>query len=342
MKSKFPVTPTKTINAAGASASFTYDKSGNVLTSTDYAGITTTNTYDSLDRLIKTAACGEETAYTYTANGLLKTVTDKSGTTFFAYDEMNGLSDKTLPDGTIIHYDYDKSCRLTKIATPFGTTGYEYDGIDRLVRVVARDGLAALYSYDENGNRTAVQYTNGTAARYEYDALNRLVKEEILDKDGHVVAQYTYTLGASGERLKVEELDRIVEYSYDSLNRLTKEAVTKDSDSTVTEYTYDANSNRLTKTENGVVTSYTYNCLNQLVKENDISMRMMQTAIRFPRPERKSRCTPMTSTTVWFAQRFNPATRSLSRNTPTIMRATGPQKPPKAKKSTICLIQTAA
>ncbi len=86
------------------------------------------------------------------------------------------------------------------------------------------------------------------------------------------MAQYGYDLGLAGERLKAEVIDRTVEYEYDALYRLTKETVTA-ADGTVseTEYTYDRNSNRLTKTENGVVTEYSYNNLNQLVSETGIA-----------------------------------------------------------------------
>ena len=83
------------------------------------------------------------------------------------------------------------------------------------------------------------------------------------------------TLGAAGERIKVEETgatsDRTVEYEYDALYRLVKETVTDDNGTTVTEYTYDRNSNRLTKTVDGEVISYAYNELNQLVSETGIT-----------------------------------------------------------------------
>ena len=120
-----------------------------------------------------------------------------------------------------------------------------------------------------------IRYTNGLVVTYEYDEVNRLVREKILDKNGAPVVEYTYTLGAAGERIKVEETgaasDRTVEYEYDALYRLVKETVTDDNGTTVTEYTYDRNSNRLTKTMDGEITSYIYNELNQLVSETGIT-----------------------------------------------------------------------
>lgn len=79
--------------------------------------------------------------------------------------------------------------------------------LDRLVRVVDRNGNATLYEYDANGNRSAVRYANGIIVTYEYDEVNRLIKEKALDKDGGLVAQYEYTLGAAGERsLSIRDL----------------------------------------------------------------------------------------------------------------------------------------
>ena len=140
------------------------------------------------------------------------------------------------------------------------------------MRVVDRNGYATLYEYDENGNRSAVRYANGSVVSYKYDEVNRLISEKALDKQGGLVAQYEYTLGAAGERTKVEELDRTVEYTYDALYRLTGEKITA-ADGTVTEYTYayDNVSNRILKTENGAETTYTYNVLNQLTAETGVT-----------------------------------------------------------------------
>ncbi len=265
---------TKTTNALGNTATATYDETGNVLTSTDYAGNVTVYTYDELDRVVAKALGGETILYSYTTDGLLASVTDNSGTISYEYDIMNGLTAVTLADGKKIHYTYDDSCRLTSVETPFGTTSYEYDLLDRLVRVVAHDGTATLYEYDANGNRTEVHYANGIVIKYVFDEVNRLICEKVLDKDGELVAQYTYTLGALGERLKVEETDgdssRTVEYEYDDVYRLISETVTDESGTTVTSYTYDKNSNRLTKTVGEEVTEYSYNELNQLISETGI------------------------------------------------------------------------
>ena len=259
----------KTTNALGNSAELTYDECGNVLTSTDFAGKLTSYEYDGYDRLISKTNDDGTTAYSYTEDGKLAAVTDSTGVTSFTYDGMDGLSKVEYPDGRYVSYTYDDTNRLTSVESPAGVTSYEYDKLDRLVKVVDRNGYATLYEYDENGNRTAVKYANGITVTYAYDEVNRLISEKALDSEGGLVAQYEYTLGAAGERTKVEELNRTVEYTYDALYRLTSETITAGEEVTEYTYEYDSVSNRISKTENGAKTEYTYNALNQLVSEND-------------------------------------------------------------------------
>ena len=186
----------------------------------------------------------------------------------FTYNSMDGLTRVDYPDGNYVSYRYDKSNRLTKVSTAFGDTAYQYDALDRITRVVDRNGYATVYEYDANGNRTAVKYANGLTVSYEYDKLNRLICEETIDSDSNVVVKYVYTLGASGERVKVEEIDRTVEYGYDELYRLTSETITKGKTKTTYTYAYDNVSNRTLKNVDGVETTYVYNELNQLVSED--------------------------------------------------------------------------
>ncbi|MBQ6945895.1 MAG: hypothetical protein IJN43_16475 [Ruminococcus sp.] len=83
------------------------------------------------------------------------------------------------------------------------------------------------------------------------------------------MVKYVYTLGAGGERVRVEELDRTVEYTYDSLYRLTSETITEGDDVSTYAYEYDSVSNRTLKNVDGNETVYSYNALNQLVSDSD-------------------------------------------------------------------------
>jgi hypothetical protein len=85
---------------------------------------------------------------------------------------------------------------------------------------------------------------------YTYDTLNRLTQMGS-SKNATALSNYTYTLGAAGNRMSVAELSgRAVAYAYDFLYRLTSETVTADphNNNGVGSYTYDAVGNRKTLT----------------------------------------------------------------------------------------------
>lgn len=268
----------KTINSKGKESLCEYDEAGNIITYIDYSGITTSYTYDEQDRMVKKEILKgserETINYFYTIDGKLLSVTDNNGTISYTYDMMDGLTKIKGYDGKEINYSYDEALRLTGISTPYGETTYEYDILDRLTRVVSRDGTATLYEYDVNGNRTSVKYEGGIVTSYEYDDVNRLIKEETIDKESNLIARYVYTLGKAGERVKVEESgpdgrNRVVEYEYDQLYRLVKETTTDSLGTKTTQYSYDLNSNRLSKDEDDKKTKYNYNELNQLILEDN-------------------------------------------------------------------------
>ncbi len=119
------------------------------------------------------------------------------------------------------------------------------------------------------GNRTSVTYPNGTATEYTYNSLNRLTNLVNRKSDGTIISSYAYTLGPSGNRIRVvENTGRTVDYSYDDTYKLTQESINDPiSGSRVIRYTYDPVGNRLTKSDNGVLTTYTYDANDRLLTE---------------------------------------------------------------------------
>lgn len=83
--------------------------------------------------------------------------------------------------------------------------------------------------------------------RITYDNLNRLAELVNQKTNGTIVLSYKYTLGAAGNRVKVEENNaRIVEYTYDDLYRLTEENIYDQVEgSAIIGYTFDPVGNRL-------------------------------------------------------------------------------------------------
>jgi len=126
-------------------------------------------------------------------------------------------------------------------------------------------------------------YPNGVETRYFYDSLNRLTGLETRDIHDGVVYSASYTLGPSGNRVRLEENGgRTVNYTYDSLYRLTKEEIQDSVHGNKTiSYTYDAVGNRLTREEGGDKTLYTYDANDRLVQEE----RQVVTGQALPSPE---------------------------------------------------------
>ena len=104
------------------------------------------------------------------------------------------------------------------------------------------------YTYDANSNRTSVVTGSGIIS-YQYDALNQLTQETLLD--GTTIA---YEYDAAGNRTKKTVGAIVTNYTYDNGNQLT--AVNGQTN------TYDSNGNL---TSNGPKT-YVYNEVNQLVE----------------------------------------------------------------------------
>ncbi|MBQ4282499.1 MAG: RHS repeat protein, partial [Lachnospira sp.] len=197
-------------NPLGKKLSYKYDSTGNVVSYTDYAGQEWTYTYDEYDNLISLKTADNTITYTYDDKHRLTKVCDNSGTVSYTYDNYNRVTSVTDAAGNMVSYTYDEYGRLKTVEALGNKTEYEYDKYSRLVSVTDGKGNKTTYEYDILGNRSAVTYSNGVKTTYTYDSCQRLIKETVTDKAGKLIAEYKYTLGKAGERVRVEES------SYDS------------------------------------------------------------------------------------------------------------------------------
>jgi RHS repeat-associated protein len=238
---------------------------------TDFHGETTTSQYDTLGRVVTTTfPDGSSQSYTYTSSGKIAAVTDSHGTTQYQYDSDERLTSVTDANGATISYSYDEFGRTQTVATPSGTTGYGLDTYGRLTSVTAPDGAETRYTYDEHGNKASMIYPNGTITEYGYDTLNRLISVETRTMTNDLLAAYSYTLNAKGQRTHVEEqpIGRTIEYDYDAADRLSEERISDPvlGNRTIS-YTYNPVGNRLRKDDNGVITEYSYDDNDRLLTE---------------------------------------------------------------------------
>src|SRR5206468_11657788 len=103
-------------------------------------------------------------------------------------------------------------------------------------RVAAQGGPSTptTYTYDPAGNLTGYAYPNTVLTGNVFDQLNRLTQTCSATSSpacsaGTKLASYAYSLGNSGNRTNVAELNnRNVAYGYDNDYRLTSEVITAD------------------------------------------------------------------------------------------------------------------
>jgi RHS repeat-associated protein len=269
----------------GMSESYQYDAAGNLAARTDFNGHTTTYVYDKANRLLSktadpffsTGACAPTSAnafpcgatkvsYTYFTSGQRATMSDAFATWQYFYDGRQRLAGKLVP-GTQFEVDwgYDAAGNLTQMSALRMSASYGYDALNRLITVnggfINTGVVPVSYSYDAVGNLTGTQVQGVMNTSYSYDPLNRLTNLQSTcgaagstgcagtcgtAAPGCALAGYSYTLGAAGNRLSVQELSgRTVQYAYDDLYRLTSETIAGASVQNGTvNYQYDAVGNR--------------------------------------------------------------------------------------------------
>jgi RHS repeat-associated protein len=209
--------PSSTTDDAGNTSTYTYNGTGNPLTSTDALAATATLTYNA-DGTVATALApgngSNKTVYGYDANRQLTSVTPVTGSSLgaraFTYDDFGRMRTATDGRGITVTYSDDDNDRLLSTvfsdATPTvtntythtglpatrvdgnGTTTYGYDQLGRLIsRANTFAGGTILYGYDLSSNLTTVTDTRGTTTN-------------AFDASG-VPTQITYPRGGNIERL---------------------------------------------------------------------------------------------------------------------------------------------
>jgi RHS repeat-associated protein len=231
---------------------------------------TTIYTYDLFGRLVGRTdptgpylPSGSTIEYEYDG-GLVGAVQTPGGKTEYAYDEFGRLQGATHPDLGTTEYAYDSAGNLYQTKFPNGVVETRnYDESNRLVSLKAAltdaatgEELEVISSYeyklDSAGNRVEVLEGSGRLVKYEYDDLNRLVKEAIFNGENGDRA-ITYAYDAAGNRLKkVDSAAGETTYTYDELDRLVRSS---GSDGTVT-YAYDDNGNLIEKVAGDRSTAY--------------------------------------------------------------------------------------
>ncbi|MCI8810290.1 MAG: RHS repeat protein, partial [Oscillibacter sp.] len=262
---------------------YTYDFSGNVLSTTDALGNVSSKTYDWTGKqLTGTDPAGSTTQFSYDALGrLLKT--EKP----FAVS-----GDTTYDSVTIYEYDPNGNVITQKVSSnvpgetaAYRTTKYEYDSMGRLSTAIlyAPETRYTQYYYDALGNvlrtytglhsrltisgldQVSGSDTDYAVTSYTYDSRSNLIK--MTDALGQ---EETYTYKADGlVGTKVDRNGNTTAYSYDAMWRPLEVTVTN-ADGAVTDtmtYAYTANNLLRSQSNGSHTTTYTYDSFGHVVEE---------------------------------------------------------------------------
>ena len=214
------------------SASYTYDKNGNVLTATDQNG-TVTREYDALNRVTK---------YIDTLGNVIR----------YEYDTVGNLTKIIYPDNTVVTYAYDANNNLVSVT----------DWANRVT----------TYSYDSNNNVIGVTKPDGSITTTLYDDAQRVISTVERSSSGTVIVGYEYTYDDLGRILSEIHLAKNIkyDYTYDSLSRVTKRILTNLSDNTTSEevYAYDNAGNITSCTVSNGANTFVYDQNNRLISYN--------------------------------------------------------------------------
>lgn len=223
---------TKTVDANGATVSYTYDQHSNIIAITDALGNTTRYEYDAFGNKVKeTAPDGSSYSLQYDANNNLTQLTDqRGGVTRYEYDAHNRLVKQTNPDGGVIAYTYNDAGQVLTVTDPLGhVTAYEYDGAD-LVKSTDPNGSATVYAYDEQHRLTATTDALGNTTAFAYDGQDNLISVTFADG-----TSFAYEYDKVGNLTsQTDALGNTTRFEYDALRQLVKTTYPDGSESTST------------------------------------------------------------------------------------------------------------
>ncbi|MCX7747309.1 MAG: S8 family serine peptidase [Clostridia bacterium] len=268
--------PTVTLKA------LTFDLLGNVLTSKDALGNTTTYEYNLLNKARKMKTPGDNTipslevTYQYDKMGRLVKESDTLGKVkIHRYNHKNletSITEEKADGSQSITVSTVYDGNGNKISEKDGNGNVKekrYDPLNRLVyeKITVTDlngkkkAKVTKYAYDKNGNQTMVTDWKGNKLTQMYDPLNRLVKKT--DQNGKDIEKLEYNIN-NAQVKSYDVFGNATTFEYDKNNRLLK---TTDPLGHYKSQSYDNVGNTAFKTDgNGRTTQYAYDDFNQLLQ----------------------------------------------------------------------------
>jgi RHS repeat-associated protein len=250
-----------------------FDSFGNVLSTTDGVGHTTSYTYDTnsnVTSLTQPTVSGgtPTTSYTYNSLGEVLTATDPLGhVTTNTYDTNGNLTSVTSPapgggaSASVTNFTYNALGELTQITDPLGhATSITYTSAGLTATITDPQSHVTSYAYDSHGNRTSITDAFSHVTSFTYDSGDRLTGITYPDSTTTSIT-YDYR----GRRTSVTDQNgKTTSYAYDDEDRIT--SVT-DAASNATSYGYDTESNLTSITDaNSHATNFTYDAFGRVTE----------------------------------------------------------------------------
>ena len=245
------------------SVNFNYDQAGRLTNIVYPDGYSVTNTYNSLDQVVKVSDGMGYTAKNYNLQGLFTSATNAVGTLLsISYDIRDRQVAVIDQDNVSITNGFDSLGRIVNRTGPDGVAeGYVYS-LRGLAFYTNRDAQITRYGRDEAGRLTAITNANNEVTQFQYDPSSNLTNlldglnhttswqfnqfdwlTNKLDGLGHATLQYSYnangwvtnrftpekgntgyTYDNVGNLKAINYPQSSINYSYDALNRLTNMA----------------------------------------------------------------------------------------------------------------------
>jgi RHS repeat-associated protein len=230
--------PATSAAPSGQVTTYTYDPSGNVVTTESPDAVTTTNTYTPLDQLatVNYSDSTHDATYTYDADGNRVVMTDASGTSTFVYDPFNELISTENGASKTVSYSYDALGDTTSITYPLGggatwansdTITYGYDASSQLSSIVDFNGNTSVVANTADGEPSALSLgSSGDTITTNYAAND--APSSITLSNGSTLQEFAYSDEPSGAI--AEETDTPssalspADYVYDGQGRITQMA----------------------------------------------------------------------------------------------------------------------
>jgi RHS repeat-associated protein len=246
-----------------------YDSLGQLTTSTDPLGKTTSYVYDQLGQVAKVTAPNlGVTTYTYDLLGDRLSTTDPTGAVSTAtYDYLG----RTLTSTAVVRqaatnytttYTYGTGGWLSSARSPAGvTTSTTYNAAGEPLTVTDGAGNVTRHSYDGAGRPIKTTLPDNTYSTVTYDLAGRTIAAASYNSAGTRLATQSTAYDANGNATAVTDArGTTTTYGYDATGLLTSEVQpVSGSDSITTTFGYDAGGNRTRFTDgrgNAFVTTY--------------------------------------------------------------------------------------